>query len=493
MRTQICLLLIVCLLLAGCRPAVDSANPAASPTAQPTIAPLALEPCTVASSVSAKCGTLRVPEDRANPTGRLLDLAVVVVPARQLEPLPDPLFFLAGGPGGAATGADAVYSARSLFYKINAQRDIVYVDQRGSNTGHELTCDPIPFDISQATQHQMDEWMQPCLSALEGDPRFYTTAEAMRDLDEARAALGYDKINLYGISYGATAAQVYMRMFGGNVRAAVLDHGTALDVPFAQAEPSASQSALEQTLAACEQDDACSGAFPQIRADWQTVLERVSNGPVVTSYTAPGASAPSEVSMDVLANAMHSLLFTSGGHSVIPGLIHQLASLEDWTPVVKSVSEQYGGSSAAGAFELMPNIIMCFEPAWGFDPEEIARANADAYNRDYWVKAARVTQKICAALPRPDPSLIYPPASPAPLSVLMFNSTLDPQNPPSNMEPALKEFTQSRMLVETAVGHETGGSGCRWDLIAQYIEAGTVDGLVTACMENQKPAFAVGP
>ncbi len=493
MRTQICLLLFVCLLLTGCQPAADATNPAASPTTQPAIAPLALEPCTIASSVSAKCGTLRVPEDRANPSGRMLDLAVVVVPARQPESQPDPLFFLAGGPGGAATSADAVYGARSLFYKINAQRDIVYVDQRGSNTGHELTCDPIPFDVMQATQQQMDGWMQQCLSSLAGDPRFYTSAEAMRDLDDARVALGYDKINLYGISYGATAAQVYMRMFGGRVRAAVLDHGTALDVPFAQAEPRASQSALEQTLAACEQDEACSAAFPQIRAEWQAVLARVSDGPVFTSYTAPGATAPSEVSLDVLANAMHSLLFKSGGYSVIPGLIHQLASLEDWTPVVQSVSEQYGGSSAAGAFELMPNIIMCFEPAWGFDPEQIARANPDAYNREYWARSAQVTQKICAALPQPDPSLIYPPASPAPISVLMFNSTLDPQNPPSNMEPALKEFTKSRMLVETAVGHETAGSGCRWDVIAEYIEEGSVDDLITACMENQKPVFAVGP
>lgn len=492
MRTHICLLLFVCLLLAGCRPAIATA-PAATSTSQPAIAPLALEPCTVASSISAKCGTLRVPEDRANPNSRILDLAVVVVPARQPEHLPDPLFFLAGGPGGAATSADLVYSARSLFWNINSQRDIVYLDQRGTNTGHSLTCDPIPFDVSQATQQQMDGWMQQCLSTLAGDPRFYTTAEAMRDLDDARAALGYDQINLYGISYGATAAQVYMRMFGGHVRAAVLDHGTALDVPFAQAEPGASAAALEQTLAACEQDEKCRAAFPNIRADWQAVLERVSKGPVVTTYTAPGASAPSEVSMDVLASALHSLLYKSNGYAVIPGLLHQLASLEDWTPVVKSVTEQYGGTSAEGSFEVMPNIIMCFEPAWGFDPEEIARANPDAYNREYWAKSAQVTQKICKALPRPDPSLIYPGGKPAPLSALMLNSALDPQNPPSNMQPALKEFTRSRMVIEPAGGHETSASSCRWDLIAQYIEQGTADGLETGCLENQKPSFVVGP
>jgi len=57
----------------------------------------------VLGGVRAACGTLRVPEDRASPSGRTIDLRVMVIPAAAVEREPDPVFMLAGGPGGAAT------------------------------------------------------------------------------------------------------------------------------------------------------------------------------------------------------------------------------------------------------------------------------------------------------------------------------------------------------------------------------------------------------
>ena len=53
----------------------------------------------------------------------------------------------------------------------------------------------------------------------------------MDDLEAVRQALGYGKLNLYGISYGATAAQVFLRRHPGSVRTVVLDGATLLDVP----------------------------------------------------------------------------------------------------------------------------------------------------------------------------------------------------------------------------------------------------------------------
>jgi hypothetical protein len=141
---------------------------------------------------------------------------------------------------------------------------------------------------------------------------------------------------------------------------------------------------------------------------------------------------------------------------------------------------------------LMQETIFCFEPAWGFQPDEIARLNPDSYYRDMEVKIARELQKICAALPKPDSSLIYAPGKPLPLSALMLNSLIDPQNPPANMQLALKEFTESRMVVEPTEGHETTGSACRWGIIAQYIQQGSVVGLDISCMEKQKPSFVAG-
>ncbi|MGE5251815.1 MAG: alpha/beta fold hydrolase, partial [Bacteroidota bacterium] len=269
------LLMLFSLLFSGCRPPAPATPPPLA--SKPAAIPLTLEPCSLAqATVKAECGELIVPEDRAHPEGRLLHLNIVVVRARGKNPEPDPLFYLAGGPGGAATRPDIVSTANRILRVVNDERDIVFVDQRGSNGTHRLTCDPIPDEIFNGPQQGINDWMAKCLAALDGDPRFYTTAEAMRDLDDARAALGYEKINLYGISYGVTAAQVYMRMFPGHVRTAVMDHGTALDLPFRYILPRASQSALDQVFAYCDGNETCHAAYPDIRGDWQKVLNRLA-------------------------------------------------------------------------------------------------------------------------------------------------------------------------------------------------------------------------
>ncbi len=160
--------------------------------------------------------------------------------------------------------------------------------------------------------------------------------------------------------------------------------------------------------------------------------------------------------------------------------------------IKQSYSESQENYSEPERFLLMTQIIFCFEPAWGALPAEIARLNPDSYMRDYEVKLAEGMQKTCAALPKPDRSLIYKPGKPAPLSALMLNSLIDPQNPPTNMDLALKEFTKSRMVVETTEGHETSsGSVCRWRIVTQYIQQGSVDGLDISCMENQRPSFVI--
>src|SRR5512133_435795 len=125
-------LLLFCLLFSGCAPASITTDQR-----------LSLKPCTV-KGVEAECGTLHVPEDRAHPDGRSLDLDIVVLRARKPNHEPDPLFYIAGGPGNAATSPDIVYGVHCLLWNVNDLRDLVFLDQRGTNGKHRLTCDFIP-------------------------------------------------------------------------------------------------------------------------------------------------------------------------------------------------------------------------------------------------------------------------------------------------------------------------------------------------------------
>ena len=80
----------------------------------------------------------------------------------------------------------------------------------------------------------MGPWVETCLAALNGDPRFYTTAIAMDDLDEVREALGYETLNLYGVSYGTRAALSYLRKYPSRVRAVILDGVAPAEMPVEQ-------------------------------------------------------------------------------------------------------------------------------------------------------------------------------------------------------------------------------------------------------------------
>ncbi len=156
-----------------------------------------------------------------------------------------------------------------------------------------------------------------------------------------------------------------------------------------------------------------------------------------------------------------------------------------------SFSEQHPTESGDNNLLLMQYMIYCFEPGWGIPPYNVARFSPGSYYLSTAMGGIRFSDKLCSALPKPDVSMIYGPGKPAPLSALMFNSLIDPQNPPFQMDLALKEFTRSRVVVEPTEGHDTSGSPCRWGIVTQYIEQGSVDGLDISCMEKQKPVFAI--
>ena len=245
-----------------------------------------MTPCLVQGEIPVKaevaglCGTLQVPEDRSKPDGRRIGLRVAVVPALAAVPQPDPLFAIAGGPGDA--GHAVLRLAAGPLYGVHATRDIVLVDQRGTGGSNHLTLPPSP-DTSGLSASEADArlaaWMHDALAALDADPRFYTSTVAADDLDDVRAALGYDKIDLYGTSYGGTLAQYYLRQHADHVRVAVLDGSTPLDVPVLERMAANSQHALDLLLARCAADAACHRRFPRLASEWSTLVGRLADGP----------------------------------------------------------------------------------------------------------------------------------------------------------------------------------------------------------------------
>jgi len=189
------------------------------------------EPCRLqsevaAGGVAAECAWLSVPENREQPDGKQVQLHVARIRSLRLEPAGDPLFVLSGGPGQAAS--DFYLSIAPALARVRRDRDIVIVDQRGTGKSNRLDCTfPDESDITFTDPQQLRDLTRSCLAKLSGDPRYYTTSVAVRDLDDVRAALGYQRLDLYGVSYGTRVAQHYMRRYPQRVRVAILDAGRA--------------------------------------------------------------------------------------------------------------------------------------------------------------------------------------------------------------------------------------------------------------------------
>ena len=175
---------------------------------------------------------------------------------------PDALLLLAGGPEqGAREGPVGLLGALD---GVRRNRDLVMVDQRGTGDSHPMNCDFPEESWAEAdvTAEDFRRLARQCLDEPPGDPRYYTTSIAVRDLDAVRAALGYDRINLYGGSYGTRVAQHYARRYPERVRAMVLDSVVAPELALGASMSIDADAALRAHFARCANDEACAARFP---------------------------------------------------------------------------------------------------------------------------------------------------------------------------------------------------------------------------------------
>ena len=255
---------------------------------------------------------------------------MAVVPAVAATPAPDPFFPLAGGPGDASTSFFAWLPG--LYSEVHASHDIVLVDQRGTGGSNQMILPPMP-DTSSLLGLEADArltaWARDGLASVGGDPRFYTSTVAADDLDAVRASLGYDKIDLYGTSYGGELAQYYVRQHPEHVRVAVMDGTTPLDVPVLELMAASSQHAVDQLLKRCEQDAACHAAFPKLGEEWSTVVAAFADG---VSVIDPSTGQPGTADLAMVGASLHGALLTEGAAAQLPLAIH-LANQAKWDQV----------------------------------------------------------------------------------------------------------------------------------------------------------------
>ena len=270
--------------------------------------------------------------------GRTLDLGFVVLEAT--APTHDPLVFINGGPGGAST--DAAAGLAFLLAGIREKHDLLFVDLRGTGRSGALSC-PLYGDPPSLQKVLGDyfptDGVEACRASLErkANLTLYTTDSAVDDIDDLRAALGYDTLNLYGGSYGSRVALVYMRRHPKHVRTAIL-HGVAPPpVPLPLRFPRDAQNALDGVLGECDAEPRCHAAFPALRDElkqiWPFSTRAPSTPPCCIQLPARWPRVP--LGYDLTAEALRQMLYEPSSASTIPVVMHEAAARR-WTPPCRS-------------------------------------------------------------------------------------------------------------------------------------------------------------
>ena len=448
---------------------------------------LAFSPCRIDGlRGEVLCGDITVPEDRATPSARTLSLRIVKIPALRADPSPDPLFLFAGGPGQAATTLGPL--VKLAFDKVRADRDIILVDQRGTGGSNPLSCNLFDGSLASVlrTSWPEDE-IRACAAKLPADLRFYTTFEAVRDLDDIRAALGYETINLWGGSYGTRVALTYLQRYPERTRAAILD-GVA---PFQNKLPlymaRDAQLALSSMYKACAAETSCREAFPELEAKLQQVLTALRAAPVRGTYRHPRTANPEEVtiSADAFGAIIRAALYIPQYTSLLPLTITR-ASEGDFAPLLALgvASSQWSAETMSFGQTLS---VLCAEDLSRIKPEEVAPATDGTF---LGASVFASWSGLCAAWPRaPLPKDFHEEVrSTAP--VLILSGELDPVTPPSWGEVVAEGLTKHLQVIVPGAGHGVSHLGCVPKLIESFIESAATEGLDSSCVkEHQRLPF----
>ena len=418
--------------------------------------------------ISAQCGTLEVPENRGDPDGRKIAIFIAILRANTLNPLADPLFILAGGPGQAATFLGPF--AEKLT-ELRKKRDIVLVDQRGTGRSSPLTCAAFQEQAIQTSRLEIESTRRATACAKELadqgiDASQYTTSAWIQDLDAVRSGLGYTKINLWGGSYGTRVAIEYIRRYPGNVRSAVLDGVVPPSMRISFDVWQTRDAALSKILDGCEKNPVCQAAYPNLRSALAKISATLGlNGKEVTLRDPrTGRLQKQHLSFDHIIGALHTQTYSPELSVLLPEIISRAAAGE-YDPLYASAIQ-----ATSKLVRQMNNAlyysVTCAEDTPRVKPENIEGALKNVRSKSlaernldvckYWPKG-HVTddaaQPIHSALP-----------------TLILSGGLDPVTPPENGSELAKTLPKSRHIVARGYGHIVSPHACGPRLIAAFID-----------------------
>lgn len=466
---------------------VKPAPPATLKMGRLTLTACELKQPASAVTTPAFCAKFAVPENRANPKSRMIDLAVAIVKSASQVPAKDLVTYLAGGPGQSAL--ETYPRLAPAFAPLLKHHDILLVDQRGTGHSHPLDCPTASKAMAKlpdlADPAQYAQLVGECATEVEksADPRFYTTTIAVADLEAVREALGAPKLDLVGVSYGTRMAQQFATAHPDAVRSIVLDGVVPNQLILGNSFGTALERSLKLQAAACTAAPACHKAF----GDWYATLHQLyaklqtdAAQQVVVPDPYTGESSTRTLDVATLAGVVRMFSYSAATAAVLPLAVNEAAH-GNYVPLLGQARIMQDDLSASmqGGMQLS---VICSEDAPLLKPRP--------QDAGLLLGPKFVAQLIaeCKAWPRGVMPNAFHAAFKSSIPTLLISGERDPVTPPVNAAEVLKGLSDGRSLVVKGLGHaEALYAGCMPNLVNDFIDKLQPKQLDAKCLDRIGP------
>lgn len=482
-----------------------------APSAVAAVGDVAYGPCQ-GITVPAKCGRITVPLVRANPTLGTTEVAFALVTRKDAKaPSRGTVAYNPGGPGGAtiAQGDDL---AGGLFAPLREHRDLLLVDVRGTGQSQVLSCAALSPELVFGSSAAANAATGACGGQLGAKISGYGSVEAADDLDDVRAALGIDRLDLWGESWGTYLMPVYAARHAAQVRSIVLSGANPIDFdPWGRDQIAAARRAIRLE---CRRTGKCNGNVVLRRT--ARLATKLREHPVATTVRVGGDLVPYELGEGAIASLLYAPLdasvfgrIPSAVDSALSGDLAPLKRLNEHSLALFSLlrsqdprvlSSFSSAANAAISCHDYPRVYSLTDPiparkaayaaALGaLDPRAFLPVSPAA-----WTESGIEGADTCIEWPN-DPTAGRPlPAGTAmpDVPVLVLSGDLDTNTPSSMGRQAAAQFPHGRFAEVPNIGHTPSGSACGAQLGLRFVK--TLKANLRACAgTGTPPAFVTSP
>jgi len=474
--------------------ALETATPA-PPTAIPSPMPTVVytpryeqAPCQfdTPTNTQVTCGYAIVPEDRTGDPADTIRLAVAVFHSTNPNPAPDPVVFLQGGPGGEAVklSADAFGVLVAPFIST---RDYIAFDQRGTGLSEPaLNCDELDKVYRHDIYGNLDDSVRElayqnaflsCSGLLKAQGvklSAFNTVESAADLKDIVTLLGYEKVNLYGISYGTRLALVTMRNHPQIVRSATLDSVVPVESNLILEYPNSARYSLGKLFETCKADADCNQAYPNLEADFWELTRKLDARPITLTTSAyPMGSVTETVDGSYLLSVATGLAKNSYLINTAPQTISRVGGGDLTTLIAAQYSLPY-------AFEgINPGLyisMMCREHILSTTAETLRTASEQVGVDNFiWRPYYSNFEKMfgaCQSWGATGPVLGENDAVTSDIPTLVLEGAYDPATPPQFGKQVAERLPNSFYYEFPNQGHSVStsdSSGCGMKVVQNFL------------------------